>query len=53
METVINFINTKLDITGDVVFNGLDLALWPFLIGIYWLMYRVLFKETIVKIIKK
>jgi hypothetical protein len=39
MDNIFNFINTKLDITGDAVFNGLDLALWPFLIGIYWLIY--------------
>lgn len=42
MEQVFDFMNSKLDITGDAIFNGLDLALWPFLIGTYWLMFWVL-----------
>jgi len=28
MESIFHFINTKLDINGDVIFNGLDLVLW-------------------------
>ncbi len=28
MDSVFHFINTKLDINGDVIFNGLDLVLW-------------------------
>lgn len=43
MEEIFDVIN-KLDITGDAIFNGLDLALYPFLIGVYWLMYSVIFK---------
>ena len=47
MDKVYNFMNTKLDINGDAIFRGLDLALLPLLIGFYYLTYRVLIKNLI------
>ena len=42
MEIIFEWMNAKLDINGDAIFNGMDLALWPFLIGVYWILFWVL-----------
>lgn len=38
--------NSKLDINGDLIFNGLDLALWPIFIGIMYIVFWRLPKAT-------
>lgn len=37
------------DLTGDGIFNGLDLALAPLWLGLMWLMFWVLPRQTLIK----
>ncbi len=46
MDRLFDFMNTKLDINGDLIFNGLDLALWPLLIGVFYVIFYRLPKAT-------
>ena len=39
MERLFDFMNSKLDLNGDLIFNGLDLALWPIFIGIMYMIF--------------
>ena len=39
----------SLDLTGDGIFNGLDLAIAPLWLGLMWLMFWVLPKQTLIK----
>ena len=39
MESIYNLMNSTLDINGDLIFNGLDLALWPIWIGTMYIVF--------------
>ncbi len=39
MERLFDFMNNKLDLNGDLIFNGLDLALLPIFIGIMYMIF--------------
>ena len=46
MERLFDFMNSKLDINGDLIFNGLDLALWPIWILVMYVIFWRLPKAT-------
>jgi len=44
-----DYIINSWDLTGDGIFNGLDLALAPLWLGLMWLMFWVLPRQTLIK----